>query len=117
MKFVIKGTLPSLNEYINVERSNKFAAAKMKKDATNLVFWSLKSQKCKESFATVYLIIKYFCKDKRKDKDNISFQKKFIMDGMQKAGIIPNDGWNNILGWDESFEIDKENPRIEVELV
>ena len=116
MKFTVRTPLPSLNEYINAERSNKYAAAKIKKNATNAVLWAIKTQKCKETFEQFSLVINYFCKDKRKDKDNIAFQKKFILDGMQKAGIIANDGWNNVTDWEEHFWIDKNNPRIEVEI-
>ncbi|NGM27500.1 hypothetical protein GUJ68_16065, partial [Lactobacillus plantarum] len=35
-KVVIKGELPSLNEYIKAERSNRYAAAKLKKRYTAL---------------------------------------------------------------------------------
>lgn len=115
-KFVILSDLPDLNTYIKAERSNKFAGASLKKKATNSVYLEIKASKCKDRFDKVFLKIGYFCKDRRIDKDNIAFKKKFIFDGMQKAGIIKNDGWNTIIGWDEKFELDKNNPRIEVEL-
>ncbi len=35
-KVVIKGELPSLNEYIKAERANRYAAAKLKKRYTAL---------------------------------------------------------------------------------
>ena len=114
MKFIIKTELPDLNKYINAERTNKFIAANMKKKATESVAWEIKQQKCNKKYVSVFLEIVYYCKNRRKDPDNVSYTKKFILDGMQKAGIIPNDGWNNIKGWDETFVIDKENPRIEV---
>ena len=43
---------------------------------------------------------------KRRDPDNIAAFIKFILDGMQAAEIITNDGWNQILGWDNNFIIE-----------
>ena len=42
---VIKGKLPSLNEYIEAERTNRYKAAKMKKEAEELIFWQIKQMK------------------------------------------------------------------------
>lgn len=47
----------------------------------------------------------------------MAFAKKAILDGMQKAGIIQNDGWNEIRGFIDDFEIDKDYPRIEIEIL
>ena len=44
------------------------------------------------------------------------FAKKFIQDGMVQSGLLKNDGWNEIAGYVETFEIDKGNPRIEIEI-
>lgn len=114
IKFTIPGELTDLNTYINTERSNKFAGAKLKKDETQQVAWwayDLKPMK------NINLVINWYCKNKKKDKDNISFGIKFILDGLVKAGVIKNDGWNDIEGFQHKFYIDKDNPRIEVELV
>jgi len=116
MNFTIQGELPDLNTYINAERSNRYAGASLKKKATDKVVLAIKDKNTvdRHKFDYVSLEISYFCKDKRKDKDNIAFAKKFIFDGLQKAGIIENDGWKNVFNWTEYWHIDKENPRIEV---
>ena len=31
--------------------------------------------------------------------------------------MIPNDGWKYIKGFDDSFFVDKGNPRVEVEII
>ena len=56
----------------------------------------------------------WYVKDRRKDKDNISFAKKYIFDGMINAGLIDNDGWKQIGNWKEKFEVDKEFERVEI---
>jgi len=35
---------------------------------------------------------------------------------MQEVGLIKNDGWNQIARIIPGFEVDKENPRIEIEI-
>jgi hypothetical protein len=32
------------------------------------------------------------------------------------AGVLKNDGWNDIEGFNDRFYIDKANPRVEVEI-
>lgn len=44
-------------------------------------------------------------KNRKRDKDGISFGKKFILDAMQKAGKLPNDNWKWIRGFSDSFEL------------
>lgn len=56
----------------------------------------------------------WYCPNKRKDPDNISFAKKFILDGLQVAGVIENDGWKQIAGFSDAFYLDKQNPRVEL---
>ncbi len=114
--FIIKGDLPDLNNYTKANRGNKYAGNKLKQDATNIVCLYAKSQ-LRGKYERMSLSITYYCKNKRKDKDNIAFAKKFILDGLIKAGVIPDDGWGQIEGWTESFEVDKDDPRIRVELV
>lgn len=64
----------------------------------------------------VKLIFTWYCKDQKKDPDNISFAKKYILDGMVDAGVLKNDGWKQIQGFEDRFEVDKDNPRVEVEI-
>lgn len=37
-------------------------------------------------------------------------------DALVKEGILENDGWKDIVGFTDRFFIDKNNPRIEVEI-
>lgn len=41
--------------------------------------------------------------NRKRDPDNIAAFVKFILDALQKANIIDNDGWNNIIGWRNDF--------------
>lgn len=115
MKFVIPGTFTDLNTYSNAERRNRFLASKIKKDETERV--AIEAQLNKLPAALNQPLMFHFvwhCDNKRKDPDNISFAKKFILDGLQDAGVITNDGWGQIAGFSDTFILDKDNPRVEL---
>lgn len=112
MQFTIPGILPTMNEIIKVSKAHHMQYANMKKDYTALVQMSAANlpKVRKADFE-----VTWHCKDKRKDKDNIiGGGQKFIFDGLVKAGVITNDGWQEIGNVTHKFEIDKTNPRIEV---
>lgn len=115
-KFTIDGRLPTLNEYIDRCRTNKYAGAGFKKDHQNYIAWCIKKAGINpvEKVSIKYI---FYEKNKRRDKDNVSsFAKKVINDALQETGILKNDNWECIELMTENFKVDKENPRIEVEL-
>ena len=79
-----------LNEYINTERRNKYAAAKIKDKLTNMVAWQCKDRLIVKPKGKVDIIFKWHVKG-RHDSDNIAFAKKFVLDGMVQAGLLEND--------------------------
>ena len=53
--------------------------------------------------------------NRRRDLDNISsFGRKVIQDALVDTGVLKNDGWKHVVGFSDKFDVDKENPRIEV---
>ena len=40
-----------------------------------------------------------------------------IQDELVKSRILQNDGWANIIGFSDSFAVDKQDPRIEVRII
>lgn len=108
----IEGELCDLNTYINKERSNKFSAAQIKKNMTEKCIKACQTLP-KNYYKKIYLTFTWVCNNKKKDPDNIAFAKKFILDGLVRAKIIPNDGWNNIIGFkDEFFCEPTEKPKV-----
>lgn len=111
---VIKGTLPSLNEYINAERRNRFLAAKMKKEATEYVYYSVLDTPPVQEYP-IHAHFVWYTKNNRADPDNVAaFGVKVIFDGLQLAGVIRNDGRKEIASITHSFFTDKDNPRVEL---
>ncbi len=113
---VIPGRLDNLNDYISAERSNRYKGAKMKTDNEKAVICAirkcLKGVKIDKPVFMEYLWVE---KNKRRDLDNISsFGRKVIQDSLVISHVLKNDGWKEIVGFSDSFEVDSGNPRIEV---
>lgn len=116
-KFMIRGSLPGLNEYIAAERANRYKGAELKKRAESIVLRSLRNLGRWQAERPVYMVYHWYCADRRRDKDNISsFGRKVIQDALVRAKILKNDGWKQIIGFEDHFEIDRKNPRIVVEI-
>lgn len=115
---VIQGRLNNLNDYISAERTNRYKGAQMKADNEVVVLCAIRKYLQKVKIINP-VIMHYFWyeKDTRRDLDNISsFGRKIIQDALVKSRVLQNDGWKNIVGFDDSFFVDKQNPRIEVEI-
>lgn len=112
---VIKCPIVTLNEYINVERSNRFGAASVKKKETNRVAQECLVQKIQPVPKINEITFTYYMKDKRLDPDNVEFFQKFFWDGLTTAKIIQRDTYDfTPKQRTHIHEIDKENPRIEI---
>lgn len=114
IRVTILGELTDLNTFINKQRINKYAGNKIKQDNTQKV--ALAFSQIPILTTPINLKINWYCKNKRKDKDNIAFAIKFILDGMISAKVIENDGWKEIGDFKHKFYVDKDNPRIEIEI-
>jgi Holliday junction resolvase RusA-like endonuclease len=89
----------------------------MKDKAINVVGWSFKRAMPGDTFPQkANYTFTWYCPDKRKDKDNIMSAQKFVFDALQQIGYIKNDGWKQIGDISHRFMVDKNNPRLEVEL-
>lgn len=114
-RITIQGRLSGLNEYIAAERANRYKAAKLKRENEAVVMIAIKQQLRNVKIEKpVYMEYTWVEKNKRRDLDNITFGRKIVQDSLVKAGILKNDGWKYILGFSDRFEVEQENPRIEV---
>lgn len=115
----IPGKLNNLNDYIAAERSNRYKGAKMKADNGRAV--ALAARQCMEGVRIrrpVFMEYTWVEPDRRRDMDNISsFGRKVIQDALVDVGVLEDDGWRNILGFSDRFEVDRKNPRIEVKII
>jgi len=94
--FTIERQLPSLNSYINACRKNKYAGAKFKRDTENEIGVYIAKARLSGELPVFGEIpceidIIWYEKSLRRDADNIQSAQKFILDALQRFGIIRND--------------------------
>jgi Holliday junction resolvase RusA-like endonuclease len=92
MKIFIDYDFINWNEYIRVERGNKYHANAVKQAEKNYIGYKVR-QKYKGSYPVTLTVRPHF-KNKRKDLDN--FRLKGLIDGLVAAGVIVNDNLNCI---------------------
>lgn len=115
LQFTFDGEFTDLNTYIRAERGNRFMAAKIKKTETERVIWELAHPE--KIVGRAVISFDWYTKNERKDPDNVSFAKKFILDGMVVSGLLENDTRKCIKGFIDCFFVDKDNPRVEVTII
>ena len=115
-RLVIPGRFPGLNDYIKAERGNRYRAAKIKRECTELSMWCCKQQRIPKQTGPVELRITWFEPNAKRDLDNIGFAIKFVLDGMVKAGVLENDNQKWVKRIVHEAEIDQKKPRVEIEI-
>lgn len=87
MKIFIPYDFPNWNEYVRIERSNRYMANKIKQQEKDFICWTVK-EKYQGGYPVTLRIRPYF-QNKRRDLDN--FRMKGLIDGLVAAGVIRND--------------------------
>lgn len=112
MQIFLPARLPGFNEAIASSKAGRGRFNRYAREKEEIESWicgSLrefklpKFQKCKIGFTWVE-------PDRRRDIDNISAGKKYILDALVALGVLPDDSWKHVKGFlPESFEADKNN--------
>lgn len=106
-KLVIDGRLAGINELIEADRRNRYKGSKLKRTEQDKVVWAILKQlrgvHIKGKIELEYIFTE---PNKRRDLDNISgFAHKVIQDALVECRVIENDGWGNIVGYTDHFEV------------
>lgn len=118
MKLIISGQLPGANAYIDACRRNKHLANKLKHQAESAVMLAARTQLRGVHFdRPVIMRYTWVEPNRRRDKDNIAFAKKFVQDALVCSGVLKNDGWAHIKGFSDDFSVDRKRTRVEVEIL
>jgi len=117
-KLTIKGELTDLNTYIKALNGNRWSGNSIKQSETERVAYEARIARLQPvAKYPVRIAYKWYCKDQRKDTDNVAFAKKFVNDGLVIAGVLENDSRKFVCGFSDEFFIDKSYPRVEIEIV
>jgi Holliday junction resolvase RusA-like endonuclease len=93
LKILIPSKVPNWNDYIQLERSNKYIANNLKQKEKQLVKLFTKGKRYSGSYP-IELVLKPHFKDFRQDLDN--FRYKGLLDGLVTAGVLKNDNLKHI---------------------
>lgn len=107
IKIEIPFKLPSLNQYINECRKNRYAGASMKRQVENDIGYFI--NKLPKFEKPIKIKFTWVEENKRRDLDNVCFAKKFILDSFVKAGKLKNDNRNYVIGFTDEFEYDSKS--------
>lgn len=116
LKIVIPGKFPGLNEFIDANRIgrgkwNKGNSMKQRDQKR------IRKYLPRVRFNRIFITYTYFEPDRRRDCDNINgYFHKVFQDAFVQHGCIQNDNQRHIRGMADHFDVDKENPRIEIEI-
>ena len=117
--FIIPAKLPSLNEYQNACRSNRYKGAKFKKETEAVIELAiLKAMKTGELpplQPPIRVSFVWHERTRRRDADNIASAKKYILDSMQSMNVIPNDNRKIVTGFTDEV-IDDTSDFVEVRI-
>ena len=114
-QFVIPGKLEGMNNLILANRTNRFLGAKVKRSNTDLCAWAIRAAKLRKvERYPVTIWIEWTEPNGKRDPDNTASAKKFVLDGLQAAGIIQNDGMKQIGSFVDTFRINAGDPHVTV---
>ena len=113
LEFFIPGEFTTLNEWIAASNSNRHAAAQIKKVETRRAQLQARGVPPVQEYP-VDLELTWYRENRKSDPDNIAFAIKFILDGLQAAGVLRQDTWASVRTICHRFEIDKQNPGVQI---
>lgn len=126
-KFTIQKQLANLNDYLKAERVSfkgrngqlNTKGNVLKHETQNYIITQIRRDlKGLKITKPIKLHYRFYEPNRKRDLDNImSFAMKVTQDSLVLAGVLENDGWNQIYGISADFFVDAANPRIEVYLV
>jgi len=118
VKLTIEGYFPSLNDFIDANRKarrNWNGGNAMKQRDQHTLNVEIRSQLRRQLRPPITIDYRYFCKDRKRDLDNISgYFHKIFQDALVQSGRLENDSWKFITGFSDTFDLDRSNPRIEI---
>jgi hypothetical protein len=113
VEFFIPGEFTTLNQHIAAANAHRAQAAKIKRDETARVrFAAAEVPPITEYPVDLYLI--WYRSNRKSDPDNVAFAIKYILDGLQDAGVMVQDTWQCVRSITHEFRVDKDAPGVAV---
>jgi len=118
--FFVPMLLPGMNDivaYSKIRKGNWSAYADLKAKIERDLCLFIREQRIGKFIVPIWLRFVWYEKNRRRDPDNIcAGGRKFILDSLVTEGVIKNDGWKQIAGWRDSFEVSPQKPGVYVSI-
>lgn len=98
--------MPNLNDYTAAIAYSRYKGGEMKDEWDEVVRLAAWQQKLGHFTEPIMLDFHWYEPNGNRDMDNVAFAKKFILDGLQKAGVITNDNIKWVRGFSDHFHYD-----------
>ena len=106
--------LPSCNDYIEACRTNKFLAAKMKRDIEQLIGYHILTLPRFDKPVKIHF--HWIEGTQKRDLDNVCFAKKFILDALVKYHKLQDDNRKIVTAFTDTFEYKKKTTKVILEI-
>lgn len=113
-QFFVPGPLPGQNTFMG--KGSRWTYKQAKKEWAKRIGLDIAQAKLKP-MRRVQIAWRWQERNKRRDPDNFTgISKKFILDTLVNAGILPDDGWDEIAGWTDHWMVDATSPGVLITL-
>ena len=125
-RLIIRERMPGMNDFL--EESTKIARNFNRKGGRHTGYSAMKkkwgrkiAELCLEQelkrVSSAHFRFTWIEPNRMRDPDNISAGKKLIFDGLVAAGVLPEDGWGQILSISEKFHVNRACPGVVVDIL
>lgn len=102
-QFTVLGEFPRFNVLIG--RGSRWIYTAAKRKWSTIIQQSILAAKIKP-VERAYFRFCWMEASKRADPDNLAgIGRKFILDALVQAGKLPDDGWDEVLGWEDTWKV------------
>lgn len=118
-RFFIGCRLPGMNEIVKaskVRKGNWSGYAEMKQVYESMIKADIKAAKLQPCPARVMISLHWVEPNARRDYGNIRAGEKFISDALVSLGILKTDARSQVMGFVDTFNVDKKRPGVWVTL-
>jgi Holliday junction resolvase RusA-like endonuclease len=116
-RLIIRAKMPNLNDVIAASKRHWSYYSKEKKRWTEIVAQEAQAQGLYKMRLPVWVRTTYYLRTRRSDPDNVRVAIKYILDGLVQAGVLEDDSQRWIVGFQDLYDLDRDDPRIEVQLM
>jgi Holliday junction resolvase RusA-like endonuclease len=114
--FFLPGRLPGANEIrAMLTRKGGYRRYNAVKSKVHAAVAIIVAEERVGRFPSAHVTFEWVEPNMRRDPDNFS-QPKAILDALQHAGVLPNDGWKEILSISHKWRVDRNRPGVYVTL-